>query len=122
LNVRGAESDEEKLGIVSRGHGCADGHAGAKRHEITRPTDSILRGGIDSEELRTLVALTQVRSILPFDIPEHGVPAIADTTHRRGPRHAVELRLRNGRSLALSTSNMLPCARAHANPFLWIAV
>lgn len=40
---------------------------------------------------------------LPFDIPTHGVPAIADTSTIAAPK-AVELRLCNGRSLHFDSS------------------
>ena len=47
-------------------------------------------------------------SFLPFDIPEHGVRDIKDTPAAAAPM-AVELRLRNGRSLHFD-SNMAAVA------------
>lgn len=67
----------------------------AQRHEITRQQvyawyHEMKKKGLWSPDGGAL--------FLPFDIPAHGVPAIADTSTISVPM-VVELRLRNGRSL-----------------------
>ncbi|MCF7727944.1 IS66 family insertion sequence element accessory protein TnpB [Sulfitobacter sp. M220] len=72
----------------------------AQRHEITRQQiyawrHEMKQKGLWSPDGGAL--------FLPFDIPKHGVPAIADTPTVAVPI-AVELRLRNGRSLHFDSS------------------
>ena len=94
-------SDEEKLGIVmSVGVDDATVTQVAQRHEITRQQiyawpHELKNKGLWSPDAGAL--------FLPFDIPAHGVPAIADTSSMQ-PRRAVELRLCNGRSLHFDSS------------------
>lgn len=89
-------SDEEKLKIVmSVDTDEATVTQVAQRHEITRQQvyawrHEMKKKGLWSPDGGAL--------FLPFDIPEHGVPAIADTSNIAAPM-AVELRLSNGRSL-----------------------
>ncbi len=99
-------SDEEKLGVVmSVGVDEATVTQVAQRHEITRQQvyawrHEMKKKGLWSPDGGAL--------FLPFDIPAHGVPAITDTPPVAAPM-AVELRLRNGRSLHFD-SNMAAVA------------
>lgn len=101
LERRRRWSDEEKLGIVtSVGVDDATVTQVAQRHEITRQQiyawrHEMKKKGLWSPEGGAL--------FLPFDIPAQGVPAIADTPIIAAPM-AVELRLRNGRSLHFASS------------------
>ncbi|OSP52458.1 hypothetical protein BV911_18745 [Pseudoruegeria sp. SK021] len=77
----------------------------AQRHEITRQQvyswrHEMKKKGFWSPDGGAL--------FLPFDIPAHCVPALADTPTVAAPM-AVELRLRNGRSLHFD-SNMAAVA------------
>ena len=99
-------SDEEKLGIVMAvGVDDATVTQVAQRHEITRQQIYAWRHDLKNKGLWSPDAGAL---FLPFDIPEHGVPAIADTPTVAAPM-AVELRLRNGRSLHFD-SNMAALA------------
>ncbi len=94
-------SDEEKLKIVmSVGIDEATVTQVAQRHEITRQQvyawrHEMKKKGLWSPDGGAL--------FLPFDIPAHGVPAIADTS-TIAALTAVELRLCNGRSLHFDSS------------------
>lgn len=94
-------SDEEKLGVVmSVGVDEATVTQVAQRHEITRQQvyawrHQMKKKGLWSPDGGVL--------FLPLDIPAHGVPAITDTSIVAAPM-AVELRLRNGRSLHFDSS------------------
>ena len=94
-------SDEEKLGIVMAvGVDEATVTQVAQRHEITRQQIYAWRHDLKNKGLWS----PDVGALfLPFDIPTHGVPAIADTPIIAAPM-AVELRLRNGRSLHFDSS------------------
>lgn len=93
-------SDEEKLKIVMSVGTDATVTQVAQRHEITRQQvyawrHEMKKKGLWSPDGGAL--------FLPFDIPAHGVPAIADTSTISVPM-VVELRLRNGRSLHFDSS------------------
>ena len=99
-------SDEEKRGIVMAvGVDDATVTQVAQRHEITRQQIYAWRHDLKNKGLWSPDAGAL---FLPFDIPEHGVPAIADSPTVAAPM-AVELRLRNGRSLHFD-SNMAALA------------
>lgn len=94
-------SDEEKLGVVmSVGVDDATVTQVAQCHEITRQQvyawrHEMKKKGLWSPDGGAL--------FLPFDIPDHCVPAIPDRPNIAAPT-AVELRLRNGRSLHFDSS------------------
>ncbi|MFG6581448.1 transposase [Sulfitobacter sp. 1A13191] len=94
-------SDEEKLGIVmSVGPNKTTVTQVAQRHDVTRQQiyacrHEMKKKGLWSPDGGAL--------FLPLDISAHGVPAIADTSTIAAPM-AVELRLRNGRSLHFDSS------------------
>lgn len=93
-------SDEEKLKIVMSVGTDATVTQVAQRHEVTRQQvyawrHEMKKKGLWSPDGGAL--------FLPFDIPAHGVPAIADTSTISVPM-VVELRLRNGRSLHFDSS------------------
>ena len=99
-------SEDEKLEILSEvGVGGASVTQIAQRHEITRQQIYAWRHDLKNKGLWSPDAGAL---FLPFDIPENGVPAIADTPTVAAPM-AVELRLRNGRSLHFD-SNMASVA------------
>jgi transposase len=94
-------SDEEKLGIVMAvGVDDATVTQVAQRHEITRQQIYAWRHDLKNKGLWSPDAGAL---FLPFDIPMHGVPTIADTPIIAAPM-AVEVRLRNGRSLHFDSS------------------
>ncbi len=72
----------------------------AQRHEITRQQVYAWRHEMKK---KGLWYPDGGALFLPFDIPAHGVPAITDTSTVAAPM-AVELRLRNGRSLHFDSS------------------
>ncbi|WP_372805992.1 transposase [Loktanella salsilacus] len=94
-------SDEEKLGIViAVGVDDATVMQVAQRHEITWQQIYAWRHDLKNKGLWSPDAGAL---FLPFDIPTHGVIAIADTPIIAASM-AVELRLRNGRSLHFDSS------------------
>lgn len=94
-------SDEEKLGIVtSVGTDAATVTQVAQRHKITRQQIYSWRHEVKKKGLWSPHGGALFFS---FDIPAHDVPATADTPTVAAPM-AVELRLRNGRSLHFDSS------------------
>ena len=93
-------SDEEKLKIVMSVGTDATVTQVAQRHEVTRQQVYAWRHEMKK---KALWSPDGGALFLPFDIPAHGVPAIADTSTISVPM-VVELRLRNGRSLHFDSS------------------